>query len=166
MPLHTLPCDPSWMACWCKCSTQSFLQLPWYSCPNHRVMNILGTLQTSQSYHVLVWQTFRRRYNELGNIKDIWHRYSLLQVIPIAWKNLNIKRSSHSRPLSLILHQACQNNLIKKNLSLFWSNSPMAPMIETRFLRLVHLCEAFENSSIRFKNSLIIHEPNNLSKHR
>ena len=28
----------------------------------------------------------------------------------------------------------------------------MAPMFETRFLRLVHLCEVFENSSICWNN--------------
>ena len=32
--------------------------------------------------------------------------------------------------------------------------SPMAPMFETRFLRLVHLCEVFENRSIRLSNDL------------
>ena len=35
-------------------------------------------------------------------------------------------------------------------MSSFWSNSPMATMFETHFLRLVHLCEVFENSSIRW----------------
>ena len=34
----------------------------------------------------------------------------------------------------------------------FWSNSHMAPIVETLFLRLVHLCEVFENCSIRLSN--------------
>ena len=37
-------------------------------------------------------------------------------------------------------------------MSSFWSNSHMAPMFETRFLRLVHLFEVFENCSIRLSN--------------
>ena len=37
-------------------------------------------------------------------------------------------------------------------MSSFWSNSHIAPMFETRFLRLVHLCEVFENCSIRRSN--------------
>ena len=37
-------------------------------------------------------------------------------------------------------------------MSSFWSNSHMAPMFETRFLRPVHLFEVFENCSIRLSN--------------
>ena len=37
-------------------------------------------------------------------------------------------------------------------MSSFWSNSHMTPMFETFFLRLVHLCEVFENCSIRLSN--------------
>ena len=41
---------------------------------------------------------------------------------------------------------------INENVSSFWSNSHVAPMFETRFLRLVHLFEVFENCSIPLSN--------------
>ena len=51
--------------------------------------------------------------------------------------------------------------LIKINWEcvLFWSNSHMAPMFETLFLRLVHLYELFENCSIRIESFLRDHCP-------
>ena len=37
-------------------------------------------------------------------------------------------------------------------MSSFWSNSHMAPMFESLFLRLVHLCGVFENCFFRLSN--------------
>ena len=65
------------------------------------------------------WTSFRNTKSDVGNIAQNATKFSHLHVTPSKCKNWNMKRRSHSSPLSLILQFACQRSMNRTN---HWSS--------------------------------------------